>query len=89
MSEHVVGDWVHWYTDTGEANGVSYARSAGALGNAWSDDMLDDVVSDGVWTAGPDDVSDEPEISMPVSQWAELWRKARAYDRLVEGGKLG
>lgn len=75
MSEHVVGTWVEWYVD-GKPNGVGLP----GVGNVWTDDLLADVESDTVWEAGLDVEREEPEVSLPVSQFAELLAKAKKWD---------
>lgn len=82
---HAMGEWLPMVGVTPEGRVVDngYRRASG--GNVWSDDMLtepDSSVVDVTWEAGLDD-SEEMEVSMPVSQWVELVRKAKAYDRVV------
>jgi hypothetical protein len=38
------------------------------------------------WTCEDDGEAEEPEVAITVTDFAELMRKARAYDRLVSAG---
>lgn len=71
---------IDYVSDTGVYNGSSYLDIVSEYDMVSDDSVPDSVTGSMEWTCGPDDI-EEPEVSLPVSQFSELYRKAKAYDR--------
>lgn len=69
---------VDYRSDDGGYNGTSYT----GIVSSWDDAVSGDGESM-QWTCHSDDEPDEAEVSLPLSQFATLLDKARAYDRLM------
>lgn len=69
---------VDWVSDDGGYNGTSYT---GIVSN-WDDAVEGDAESV-QWTCESDDLREEREVALTVSQFAMLWDKAKRYDALM------
>lgn len=81
MSDWDDVEWVTWVADDGTPNGVGYSVGADTC---TYDGSLAEATSEVTWEAELDTDTTEPEVTLPLVQWAELVRKARVYDKLCD-----
>ena len=77
---------VDYVSTTGTYNGTAYT----GVFNVY-DDVSDDGSStthEMAWTCEADDTPEEVEVSLPVTQFAELLGKANAWDKAVREGHV-
>lgn len=85
VSSFAPGGWlppppmVDYVSVTGCPNGTSYTGVV-------SEYPSDDAVLDMEWTCVPDDVPEEQEVSLTLTQFASILDKARKYDALLATG---
>lgn len=74
---------VEWVSDNGAYNGTSYT---GIVSN-W-DDAVEGDAGSVQWICEDDELGEEQEVSLPLSQFAVLLDKAKRYDALVAQGTV-
>lgn len=74
---------VDYVTEDGRYNGTSYTGVVSVF-----DDAVQEPASPMEWTCQEDSAYEEPEVSMPASQFADLLGKARAWDEAVREGQV-
>lgn len=80
-----VPNMVSYIADDGSFNGVAFEGITSDY-NSVADTEVGDGPDSVTWECVPDDEPEEAEVSLPVSQFAQLLRKAKAWDKLADNG---